>query len=511
MDEDGPHSGASPTPADDEFTRETLAASASGASGARRMAALRALLAVVGCVLLALTVLVATGTAGGLWQWAQFAWLQHNTPTITRAALTAQPAARRALPGGWSQQPPLTLPNPDVSSYIPTPGDPNTFYGCSGLQTTATGGKQVGPLIFWFTHDAGEHWTSIRLPGTRVTYCDVTFASDTSGRLILQGQFYGGCTDIMAYISADGGVTWQAIPSFPAAPPPDADCGFSALPSGRHIYFYYNYTTRTGPPDKRVSVNHLTYWRSDDGGQSWKRLDQNRPPGDTGFFYPRLLDDGETLFLAVNTFDPGSQGNPTNEQSWLWVSRDAGDSWQPLADFKDILIQNILPQPDGRALAPTQAHPLYLVSEAGVPSRYLRIQLAQMTDPHHWEPLPPLPIAGASPAHLGITSVLTTTPSGRLIVFGLGPDSHIPSSDEPMIDTQQLARQWLWEWDAQASRWTLLAPTLDAPWPTCSDHCWNGWITPASGSDAAASMELWVRAFDGETASWKTYSIPYVR
>lgn len=495
---------------DDEFTRDALVSAKPVHPNRRRRAIFRALLAVGGCILLAAVALAATGTAGSLRQWAHFAWLQHNTPTITRAALTARPAARRALPGGWSQQPPLTLPNSDVSSYIPTPDDPNTFYGCSGLQTTASGGKQVGSLIFWYTHDAGKRWTSIRLPGTRVTSCTVSFASDTSGRLILQGQFYGGCTDIMAYVSADGGVTWKAIPSFPAAPPPDAQCGFSALPSGRHIYFYYNYTTRSGPPDKRVSANHITYWRSDDGGQSWIRLDQNRPPGDPDYFYPQLLGDGETLLLVVTPFDSGFQSGPTNEQSWLWISRDAGNSWRPLANFKGILLQNILPLAGASAFAPSPAHPLYLVSQAGVPSRYLLIQLAQMTDPHHWEPLPPLPIAGASPKRLGITSVLTTTPSGRLIVFGLGPNSQIPSGDEQMIDTRQLAQQWLWEWDPQASRWTLLAPALDTPWPTCSDHCWNGWIAPASGSGVGAGgANIWLRAFDGETASWKTFSIPY--
>ena len=112
---------------------------------------------------------------------------------------------------------------------------------------------------------------------------------------------------------------------------------------------------------------------------------------------------------------------------------------------------------------------------------------------------------------MGITTVLTTTPSGKLLVFGLGPDDHIPSDNLLQIDDPQFGRQWLWEWDPQAHRWTLLAPALDAPWPQCSDHCWNGWIGPAQVSGGARAT-LWVTGYGIDTAGdgrWETFYIPY--
>ncbi len=121
--------------------------------------------------------------------------------------------------------------------------------------------------------------------------------------------------------------------------------------------------------------------------------------------------------------------------------------------------------PEVRSATPSLAHPLYLLDEAYPASLRFRIQIAQVTDTRHWAPLPPLPIAGASPERMGITSVLAETASGKLLVFGLGSDDHIPADDALQSSSFKPAQQWLWEWDPQASRWTLLTPALVTPWP----------------------------------------------
>lgn len=497
-----PHSGSrmddyDPTEAplpDDEFIREPLGSAKSATGGRQRRTARQALLVIGGCVALAVTILVSTGTAGMLWQQARLAWLQHNTPTLTRTTITPRPAARRTLSSGWQQQAQMTLPTPDLTSYDHAPNDPNTWYGCSAAQTTATGGQRVGPLTFWYSHDTGQHWSSVRLPATKDTYCSVFAAPDAPGRLILLGRLYSGCTNEDAFQSMDGGATWYAIPLLPNAPAPDNSCYVSLWFSARHLYLRYGFTTESGPPQNRISVWHSRLWRSDNGGQTWKQLDANFPPGGDGAYF-QTLDDGETLLLSLPRFTSPPQRDPEHVDILLWVSHDAGDSWKPWVNVQGPGTGSLQMETQSPSLTPSLAHPIYFLSGATIPTRLLRIRITQVTDMRHWAPLPPLPIAGATPEHLGITSVLAVTASGKLLVFGLGPDDHIPADDALQSSNFEPAQQWLWEWDPQASRWTLLLPPLNIPFPKlCSDHCWQGQLAPA-GSTGEAGTNLWVQAF----------------
>jgi len=314
-----------------------------------------------------------------------------------------------------------------------------------------------------------------------------------------------GCSGYTAYLSDDGGAHWRLVPSLPDAPIQSDRfnyCTLSLSPTRHHLYLYYQYAIWSGPPGSYIQTIGNSLARSDDGGQTWKRLDGNQPPGGEGG-YPLLLDDGETLLLTVIQFEPAARGTPVHGTTWLWVSRDAGDSWGPLAAVDGLFVQTVLPWTSG-ILTPSPAHPLYLISEASVSSRLLRIQIAQASDLRHYAPLPPLPIAGATPEHMGITTVLTTTPSGKLLVFGLGPDDQIPSDNVLQVDDPQFARQWLWEWDPQAHRWTLLAPALDAPWPQCSDHCWPATLTPAQGAGATGMyLTVWRDADNGQVSLFR--------
>ena len=525
MDDSGPFDGAPAARADDEFAREALGSAKPVVHSGRRQTIRRTLLAVAGCVLLAVVVLAATGAAGQLWRQARFSWLRHNAPTITRAAITPGSAGRRALPDGWRQQPLKPPPTPDVFYYFPASDDLQTWYGCSAAHIDNKNYDSYvadGPLAFWYTHDAGQRWTRVPIPQVSGGSCNLGVAADAPQRLALTSQRYGStppqnaaCSRLSLFLSDDGGAHWHVAPTLPdppIQPGQDTRCTVIPWPTARHLYLLYTYSvmivTKTSNTKSSVAQDATSLVRSDDGGRTWKRLDANIPPGAEDAFYPHLLDDGETLLLPVAQYEPPANGSPAYERSWLWVSRDAGDSWQPLASIDGFLIQAVLTPEDTRSLAPAPAHPLYLLSEANLPSRYLRIQIAQMTDSHHWSPLPPLPIAGASLTRPGISSVLTTTPSGRLLVFGLGPEGQIPASETQQVDEQQFDQQWLWEWDPVASRWTLLTPALDAPWPTaCGNHCWVGSLQNAGDANAS----LWVVEYDrADTSRWNLFRVPYV-
>lgn len=512
---------------DDEFTREPLYTTMPDAYDADQLAerpvdgefevssgpprqhiARRALLAVGVCALLAVTVLVGTGNAGYLWREARFAWLRHNAPTLARSALTSGQFGERSL-AGWQRQPGLSLPRGDIHWYTPAPNDPLTFYSCSAAHITTSGSWEDGPLIFWYSHDAGEHWSSATIPQTSASSCYVSVATDAPQRLSLLSQHADAiptqdtsCSPLTAFLSLDGGSHWHAVPSLPDAPmqaDQNAHCNVSLWPSARHLYLLSQYATPTGPPNSSDWTFVTLLARSDDDGHTWKRLDGNLPPESDAGFSPTGLDDGETLLFHANHYDPPAQGKPSHIETWLWISHDAGDSWQPLGNIQGIGVQSILLPAEARSVTPSRAQPFYLISNTSIPSLGYRIQIAQVSDLHHWAPLPPLPIAGASPEHLGITSVLTETASGNLLVFGLGPGDRVPSDTEQQSASLRPAQQWLWEWNPQTSRWIVFTPALDVPWPRCSDHCWNGWLAPgaAVGDTDGAGAYLWVMGYEG--------------
>lgn len=493
---------------DDEFTREPLDPTMP-AGGRTKRSARRVLLSIGGCALLAIVLLASTGTAGSLWRQARFTWLTHTAPTLTRTTMTSQPPGKRTLPGGWQQLPTFLPPDSDFRWAMPSPNDINTWYSCSALQTDAQGNQNDGPLTFWYSHDAGQHWTSVRMPGATATSCSLIGAPDDPQRMSLVSQRMGqlnaqavGCSGFTAYLSADGGANWQLVPSLPGAPIQSDRfnyCRLSLLPTRHHLYVYYDYAICSGPRGCNTQTGGSSLERSDDGGQTWKRLDGNQPPGGDG--YPLLLDDGETLLLNVYRYDESPKGKIAHEETQIWVSRDAGENWEPLATIDGFAVQTVLPMGSTRLLTPSSAHPLYLINGVSVSSRLLRIQIAQASDLRHYAPLPPLPIAGATPEHMGITTILATTPAGKLLVFGLGPDDHIPSDSVLQTDDPQFARQWLWEWDPQAHRWTLLAPALGAPWPVCSDHCWPSMLTPAQGAgETGMYLTVWHGADNGQVS-----------
>jgi len=122
----------------------------------------------------------------------------------------------------------------------------------------------------------------------------------------------------------------------------------------------------------------------------------------------------------------------------------------------------------------------------------LSLKAAQILDDRHWAYLPPLPVTGASTDHIGITSILGVTASGKLLALGVSPIGDIAALRSPEEDFQQ---QWLWSWDPHAQRWTSLAPPLLLAWKACSDRCWQAFLATHATSH---STSLWVRGYVSE-------------
>jgi hypothetical protein len=147
-------------------------------------------------------------------------------------------------------------------------------------------------------------------------------------------------------------------------------------------------------------------------------------------------------------------------------------------------------------------HPLYLTYAEHLPSLSLYLKAAQIVDDHHWAYLPPLPVNGTNKDHIGITSILGVTSSGKLLALGVGPTADIQTY-KPY--EQPLDQQWLWSWDPHAARWTNLEPPLPLAWKACSDGCWQASLAKSAASKQAV---VWVRGYVAEDRALDIYRLP---
>lgn len=141
---------------------------------------------------------------------------------------------------------------------------------------------------------------------------------DAPGRLYIQN--HGGCPDhpgIGVLRSDDHGHTWRSI----AAGLP-SDFGFPIVvhPHNPDVVYVVPLepSTRTCP-DNRPAV-----WRSENGGDKWKRLSKGLPKKESFF---TVLRDAMTIDELKS---PSLYFGTTTGQ--LWIGRDSGDQWACLFD-----------------------------------------------------------------------------------------------------------------------------------------------------------------------------------
>jgi hypothetical protein len=187
--------------------------------------------------------------------------------------------------------------------------------------------------------------------------------------------------------------------------------------------------------------------RSDDNGLSWRRADGGLA-GLNAFWYPQLLDaNGDTLGALVGV------------RPDLWITRDAGASWQRIGPIiRDIggiqiAISDLVNEASfGRA--PRTCHCAFAVSSPGFLGASAGRQIFISHDYTHWSPLPPIPVAGTSATRSGVLQVLGPTADGRLLALGAEPDVGLPvTSDRIGIVSGPPPR--LWAWNTHSGRWEL--------------------------------------------------------
>ena len=145
-----------------------------------------------------------------------------------------------------------------------------SFVGHSGRATLDLFGNGVGFASFgdaplYKTRDFGETWTPINAPSGSATSEDLSFATPRTGYLTV-GQGIERTTD--------GGATWQSTERLPTPPnylaPQAAIDSLEALPGTDKLLVTGWAQAHSG--DKCANRSNHGVWRSDNGGEDWKRI-----------------------------------------------------------------------------------------------------------------------------------------------------------------------------------------------------------------------------------------------
>lgn len=185
------------------------------------------------------------------------------------------------------------------------------------------------PAVLFRSSDGGESWEPNRgvlehptrgewLPGAGGLCCH-SIQLDPGNRR----RMYVGLTGGGTFRTDDDGTTWMPCNKGVAA-----DFLPSPYPEvGQCVHKLLLHPAR---PERLWQQNHCGVYRSDDGGESWERLDGNGLP--SGFGYPVMLDPSDPDTAYVIPEKSMEYHYPPDHQLCVYRTRDRGETWEPMSE-----------------------------------------------------------------------------------------------------------------------------------------------------------------------------------
>jgi photosystem II stability/assembly factor-like uncharacterized protein len=244
---------------------------------------------------------------------------------LTYYAATAGGGVWKSTDGGQSFAPIFDdQPDSSVGSIAVAPSDANVVYAGGG-EANIRGNVAVGHGIYKST-DAGKSWThvwpSLGQIGTIVVHpanADIAFAA-------VLGSPFGPGKERGVYRTTDGGKTWQQVLA------KDADTGASDVavdPNNPRILFAGLWQTRRKPWEMTSGGPGSGLYVSRDGGDSWTQL----KPGEHG------LPDGPWGKIGVAVAPSNSQrvyALIEANEGGLYRSENGGDAWKRVCEHRSL-------------------------------------------------------------------------------------------------------------------------------------------------------------------------------
>jgi hypothetical protein len=136
----------------------------------------------------------------------------------------------------------------------------------------------------------------------------------------------------------------------------------------------------------------------------------------------------------------------------------------------------LLASPQQTGQWPASASPFYNLSGEQIPEQTYLERVYQTNDGQSWETLPPLPAPGTSAKRMGLLQVLATLDDGRLLAFGIDPQTGLP----PSSGTNIVSAFWLWLWNPISLHWQVLSAPLNQPADEGCGLCWSAFISTST-------------------------------
>lgn len=198
--------------------------------------------------------------------------------------------------------------------------DPNVIYVGTGEHAVRGVMTTFGDGVYKST-DAGKTWEHMGLENTR-HISDVVIHPDNPDVVFVaaQGAVHGPSEDRGVYKSTDGGVTWKKVLYV------DESSGASSLSmdmNNPRILYAATWEHRRHPWTVESGGEGSSLWKSTDGGESWKKINNGLPDflGKMGISVSRA--DNNRVYAIVEA---------EKAKAGLYRSDDAGKTWNHMTN-----------------------------------------------------------------------------------------------------------------------------------------------------------------------------------
>lgn len=224
----------------------------------------------------------------------------------------------------------------------------------------------VAEAGLFYSDDEGDSWVPVEALNEHRTRPEWQpgFGGLCAHRILTDGDtIWVGISAVGVFRSGDGGDTWELKnDGVPAAGVPDD------APRPEVGYCVHNLDHDPDNPDRLWRQDHMGVFRSNDGGDTWERIEDGLPAG-FGFVMRRDHASGRLFVLPLAA---DANRVPVDGRFGAYMSEDDGDSWVPAGSgwpetptYTSVLRGAVDADGRGRVALGTTGGKVWLTEDAG--------------------------------------------------------------------------------------------------------------------------------------------------